>query len=365
MSGASGFGLTGLVAALDWFRRLTRPHYAACGRPDFRPTGRSVLAGQRELGRIEGLDAVYGRIFFVCHIVNGWQPTHHCTLLTGRILSVAAASGQGGQGNALPDGNPAEPCFRRFHNQTSRWMICIGIPRLESVSWLACLAAFVLACRTPAVAAPEFEAITFAVEPGQLYLPLAEAAMTLHWRVQLNEVGKCVQFNGIEVPAGSLRCLTDGTELISSLALAIAGAEVALAAERHAATVSHCGRLFTMSAGPKWVEISLAKQQLQAWQGARLVLVSRISSGRRGSTPAGDYRAGPFKARMHYSTRYRNAPMPWSVQIHGHIFIHGFTSVPSYPASHGCIRLPLTGFNPAKFFFEWVDQGTPVRVTPN
>ena len=51
-------------------------------------------------------------------------------------------------------------------------------------------------------------------------LPLAEAAMTLHWRVQLNEAGKCVQFNGIEVPAGSLRCLTDGTELISSPALA-------------------------------------------------------------------------------------------------------------------------------------------------
>ena len=46
-----------------------------------------------------------------------------------------------------------------------------------------------------------------------------------------------------------------------------------------------------------------------------------------------------------------------------HVFVHGFTSVPYYPASHGCIRLPLTGGNPAKFFYEWTDTGTPVKVT--
>jgi lipoprotein-anchoring transpeptidase ErfK/SrfK len=92
------------------------------------------------------------------------------------------------------------------------------------------------------------------------------------------------------------------------------------------------------------------------------VLQSRISSGRRDSTPAGEFKAGPYKARMHYSTRYHNAPMPWSVQIRGHVFIHGFTSVPDYPASHGCIRLPLDGGNPARFFYEWIDHGTPVKV---
>jgi hypothetical protein len=44
---------------------------------------------------------------------------------------------------------------------------------------------------------------------------------------------------------------------------------------------------------------------------------------------------------MHYSRRYRNAPMPFSVQVKGHIFIHGFKEVPARPASHGCVRLPL------------------------
>ena len=54
--------------------------------------------------------------------------------------------------------------------------------------------------------------------------------------------------------------------------------------------------------------------------------------------------------------------MPWSVQITGHIFVHGFTSVPRSPASHGCIRLPLDEGNPAYFFYQWIDRGTPVRI---
>jgi lipoprotein-anchoring transpeptidase ErfK/SrfK len=55
--------------------------------------------------------------------------------------------------------------------------------------------------------------------------------------------------------------------------------------------------------------------------------------------------------------------MPWSVQVNGNYFIHGFTSVPDRPASHGCIRLPLTGDNPAKRFFDWVAPGTPIEIT--
>jgi lipoprotein-anchoring transpeptidase ErfK/SrfK len=37
--------------------------------------------------------------------------------------------------------------------------------------------------------------------------------------------------------------------------------------------------------------------------------------------------------------------------------------VPRYPASHGCIRVPLNEGNPAKFFFEWANLGIPVEVT--
>ena len=113
--------------------------------------------------------------------------------------------------------------------------------------------------------------------------------------------------------------------------------------------------------GPKRVEINLTDQKLRAYEGNRLVMQTRISSGRNRATPTGSFRAG-FKDADHYSSLYHNAPMPWSVQVSGNIFVHGFTSVPDYPASHGCIRMPLTGNNPAKRFFNWVDPGTPIRI---
>lgn len=116
------------------------------------------------------------------------------------------------------------------------------------------------------------------------------------------------------------------------------------------------------SLGQKRVEVNLTDQMLRAWEGNRLVLKTNISSGRNRATPTGHFRAG-WKHAQHYSSLYHNAPMPWSVQVSGNIFIHGFTSVPNYPASHGCIRMPLTGKNPAKRFFEWVDPGTPITVT--
>ena len=114
--------------------------------------------------------------------------------------------------------------------------------------------------------------------------------------------------------------------------------------------------------GSKWVEINLTDQKLRAYEGNRLVLATPISSGRNRSTPTGNFIAGPYKAENHYSSLYHGAHMPWSVQINGDIFIHGFSSVPEYPASHGCVRVPLTGNNPAKHFYDWVEVGTPVRI---
>jgi hypothetical protein len=65
---------------------------------------------------------------------------------------------------------------------------------------------------------------------------------------------------------------------------------------------------------------------------------------------------------MHRSRLYHNAPMPWSVQVHENVFIHGFQKVPRHPASHGCVRLPLAGANPAKWFYDWIDIGTPISI---
>ena len=54
--------------------------------------------------------------------------------------------------------------------------------------------------------------------------------------------------------------------------------------------------------------------------------------------------------------------MPWSVQVRGDVVIHGFPSVPPHAASHGCVRVPLTGANPAHWFYTWVETGTPIEI---
>jgi hypothetical protein len=113
----------------------------------------------------------------------------------------------------------------------------------------------------------------------------------------------------------------------------------------------------------KRVEIDKTTQTLRAFESGTLVFQSRVSTGRMGRcTPTGNFAAG-IKLRMHHSTLYDNAPMPWSVQVKGNYFIHGFKSVPYRPASHGCIRLPLDGENPAKWFFDWVEPGTPIVIS--
>lgn len=113
--------------------------------------------------------------------------------------------------------------------------------------------------------------------------------------------------------------------------------------------------------GGKRVVVDKSTQTLWGYEGNQVVFQSRVSTGRRGrETPDGHFRV-ESKSLMHHSKLYDNAPMPYSVQFAGNYFIHGFSSVPDHPASHGCIRLPLNG--EAQQFYSWVSEGTPVTVT--
>jgi len=118
-----------------------------------------------------------------------------------------------------------------------------------------------------------------------------------------------------------------------------------------------------ISSTAKRVEINKTSQTLRAYEGDRLVLQTNVSTGKWDrSTPNGHFKAGD-KFRMHYSKLYHNAPMPYSVQVNGNVFIHGYSYVPQRPASHGCIRVPLTGDNPAKRFYDWVEFGPSIEIS--
>jgi lipoprotein-anchoring transpeptidase ErfK/SrfK len=66
-----------------------------------------------------------------------------------------------------------------------------------------------------------------------------------------------------------------------------------------------------------------------------------VSTGRKGyRTPTGVYQPYLLK-KMHYSSKYDNAPMPHSIFFYGGYAIHATEAINKLgsPASHGCIRL--------------------------
>jgi hypothetical protein len=215
-----------------------------------------------------------------------------------------------------------------------------------------------------AEAATEIDGISFADDRHTLFVPIEEIAPALGWEIQAKPALEQISLNGSTLDPAHLRKLTNGTVLVPLDELQHVGATISWSDDGMQAFVA--SGFFKKAAvrfADKHVEVDLASQRLRAYQGARLVLDSQISSGREGrKTPPGDFKAGPVKSSMHRSRLYHNAPMPWSVQVHENIFIHGFQKVPRRPASHACIRLPLAGANPAKWFYDWIDIGTPVSI---
>jgi lipoprotein-anchoring transpeptidase ErfK/SrfK len=113
------------------------------------------------------------------------------------------------------------------------------------------------------------------------------------------------------------------------------------------------------SAGPERVVISLTDQRAYLYRGNELVAVSTISSGKdEKPTPIGIFSVLDKKP-FYRSKKYDNAPMPWMQRIDQYgVALHGGFN-PGYPASHGCIRLPVAF---AKKLYSVTGVGTPVFV---
>ncbi|HEV2842629.1 MAG TPA: ankyrin repeat domain-containing protein [Chthoniobacterales bacterium] len=106
------------------------------------------------------------------------------------------------------------------------------------------------------------------------------------------------------------------------------------------------------------VEISLAKQNATVIKDGVTIFSTQVSTGRQGySTPAGHY-VITDKDRDHMSTIYK-CPMPYFMRLNCRDFGMHAGVVPTYPASHGCIRLPGDA---AKKLFSEIPIGTVVMI---
>ena len=135
------------------------------------------------------------------------------------------------------------------------------------------------------------------------------------------------------------------------------------------AKINSAGTLGPMmpGGGANRVEIDLKRQILQLYKGGELVTVLSVSTGNNkrfcvdgecatAVTPGGSYRA----TRKIKGIRVSRLGKLWNpVYFNGGIAIHGSPSVPAYPASHGCVRIPIPV---SEWFHSQVPVGTPVYV---
>ena len=92
-------------------------------------------------------------------------------------------------------------------------------------------------------------------------------------------------------------------------------------------------------------------------ESGEVVRVVHTSTGTWGLTPVGSFRVY-VKALLSWSIPFK-VWMPYAAYFTGGIATHQSPNVPSYPASHGCVRLPE---GEAERVYRFVEVGTPVTV---
>ena len=115
-------------------------------------------------------------------------------------------------------------------------------------------------------------------------------------------------------------------------------------------------------------EVDLDRQLVTLWRDGQLELVTHTSSGsgetfctpaggcRRAVTPRGSYQVS---RRIDGWRTSELGQLYNPLYFNGGIAFHGAHSVPTYPASHGCVRLPM---HIAEYLPDLVPNGTPVHV---
>ena len=113
--------------------------------------------------------------------------------------------------------------------------------------------------------------------------------------------------------------------------------------------------------GPLIIAISIDQQKVRIYDANGFFAESPVSTGMKGhSTPMGVFSVIQ-KHKLHHSNIYSNAPMPYMQRITwSGVAMHAGV-LPGYPASHGCIRMPMAF---AVKMWNWTKMGARVIITP-
>jgi lipoprotein-anchoring transpeptidase ErfK/SrfK len=113
--------------------------------------------------------------------------------------------------------------------------------------------------------------------------------------------------------------------------------------------------------GPLVIVVSIDRQKVTVYDSNGVFAESPVSSGMKGhSTPMGVFSIIQ-KHKFHHSNIYSGAPMPYMQRITwSGVAMHAGV-LPGYPASHGCIRMPMAF---AVKMWNWTKMGARVIVTP-
>src|ERR1700682_201542 len=113
--------------------------------------------------------------------------------------------------------------------------------------------------------------------------------------------------------------------------------------------------------GPLIIAISIERQNLRIYDASGFYAETPVSTGMPGhSTPMGVFSIIQ-KHKFHHSNIYSGAPMPYMQRITwSGVAMHAGV-LPGYPASHGCIRMPMAF---AMKMWNWTKMGARVIVTP-
>lgn len=129
-----------------------------------------------------------------------------------------------------------------------------------------------------------------------------------------------------------------------SVRTALAALSVSAALLVSAAAPASANLLFPGQASV-YAKVSIADQRMDVvinrGNGKKETYTWKVSTGRKGfETPPGKFRPD-YIDELHHSTKYENAPMPFSVFFNDGIAVHGTTELKRLgsPASHGCVRL--------------------------